>query len=98
MTKLGKMRPSLFFRDAPLSTLWDILIMEEEVHVGSTGKCNLGEAIDLDSVLKSVERKFQPVDGQVGLATREWMSSIRMLWEHYLLCKQVRAYDGSEGT
>ena len=94
MAKLGKMRPSLFFRDAPLSTLWDIIIMEEEV--GSTGECNLGEAIDLDSVLKSVERNLKPVDGQVGLD--EWMRSIRMLWEHYLLCRQVRADDGSEGT
>lgn len=90
MAKLGKMRPSLFFRDALLYTLWDIIIMEE---VGSIGECNLGEAIDLDSVFKSVERNLKPVDGQVGLD--EYMSSIRILWEHYLLCKQVRADEGS---
>ena len=89
MAKLRKIRPSLFFRDALLSTLWDIIMGEE---VGSTGECNL---IYLDSVLKSVERNFQPVE-IVGLD--EWMSSIRMLWEHYLLCKQVRADEGSEGT
>ena len=94
MAKLGKMRPSLFFRDALLSTLWSIIIMEEEI--GPTGECNLGEAIDLDSVLKSVERNLKPVNGQVGLD--EWMRSIRMFWEHYLLCRQVRADDGSEGT
>ena len=94
MAKLGKIRPSRFFRDALLSTLWSIIFMEEDI--GPTGECNLGEAIDLDSVLKSVERNLKPVDGQVGLD--EWMRSIRMLWEHYLLCRQVRADDESEGT
>ena len=94
MAKLGKIRPSRFFRDALLSALWSIIIMEEEI--GPTGEYNLGEAIDLDSVLKSVERNLKPVDGQVGLD--EWMRSIRMFWEHYLLCRQVRADDGSEGT
>ena len=85
LVKFDKMRPSAFFRDALLFALWAIILEEE---VGSDGEYDLGAVVELDSLFMSVERNFKPIDGQVGFD--KWMSSVSILWKHYLLYRQMQ--------
>jgi hypothetical protein len=82
VVRLETIRPSLFFRDAVLSALWGIIVAGK---VESDVQCDIGEDDKLDAVLASIKRRLETVDGQVGLD--EWISSVSLLWEHYLLCK-----------